>query len=70
MIKTKQQEDIRNLLDLTKPLPASVLGEGPLLPNVQEHRAPRHPDGCECTDCWNAGVRFADYLHQKRMNEL
>ena len=70
MIKTKQQEDIRNLLDLTKPLPASVLGEGPLLPNAPEHRAPRHPARCDCMECWNAGQRYAEYLEQKRLEDL
>lgn len=24
----------------------------------------------ECTECWNAGVRYDDYLKQKRLNEL
>ena len=69
-MKTAYQDSIRDLLDLTKPLPASVLGEGPLLPNAPEHRAPRHPARCECTDCWNAGLRYGEYLKQKELEEL
>lgn len=67
MIRTKQQDNIRNLLDLTKPWPAQQL---PLLSSAAVHRAPRHPANCECNDCWNAGQRYADYLHQRRMEDL
>lgn len=69
-MRTAFQDSIRDLLDLTKPLPASLLGKGPLLPNAPVHRAPVHRSDCRCTECWNAGVRYADYAKQKRLEEL
>lgn len=34
------------------------LESGPLLPE-------RHSESCGCVDCWNAGVRYSDYLKAK-----
>lgn len=42
-------------LDLPGPLEF-----GPLLPE-------RHSESCLCVECWNAGVRYADYLKSKRV---
>ena len=39
------------------PLPGP-LESGPLLPE-------RHSESCLCVSCWNAGVRYADYLKAK-----
>lgn len=69
-MRTAHQDSIRDLLDLTKPLPASVLGKGPLLPNAQEHRAPIHAKGCWCATCFNVGQRLLDWHKSKRLEEL
>lgn len=36
------------------PLPGPI-ESGPLLPE-------RHSESCGCVSCWNAGVRYSDYL--------
>jgi hypothetical protein len=36
---------------------------GPLMPDRP------HPRGCWCVECWNAGVRYADYAKAKRLRE-
>jgi len=38
------------------------LESGPLLPE-------RHSASCLCVDCWNAGVRYSDYLKAKRLRD-
>jgi len=39
-------------------------------PTPVEPRRPPHEAGCWCVRCHNAGLQYADYLQQKRMNEL
>jgi hypothetical protein len=36
---------------------------------IREPRRPPHEAGCFCVECHNAGVRYADYLAQKSMND-
>lgn len=43
------------------PLPGP-LEFGPLLPE-------RHSESCLCVDCWNAGVRYGDYLKAKAVRD-
>ena len=61
MIKSKRQLDIGNLVDLSDsavlpPQPAVVLAEP---------RKPPHEAGCACIECWDAGLRYAEYLQAK-----
>lgn len=65
-MRTAYQDRMRDLLDLG---PAQ-LDAGPLLPQAPVHRAPRHRSSCMCTDCWNAGQRYGEYLEQKALEEL
>lgn len=44
-----------------EPLPGP-LEFGPLLPE-------RHSESCLCVSCWNAGVRYGDYLKAKAIRE-
>lgn len=68
---------IRDLLDQHVPLTATeeaLLKElhapQPPGPTIPPARSLAHPGGCWCVECHNAGQRYADYLHAKRMNEL
>lgn len=54
-------------IDLRAPLPKEPLGEKPA--HTQRPKACNCGD-IDCLECWNAGVRYADYLQQKRMEEL
>lgn len=71
MIKSRIQEDAGNLVDLVTPLTdydlavlRNVYGQGPLEPNAVERR-PLHKAGCACIECWNAGLRYGEYLKAK-----
>ncbi len=55
------------LIDFEAPLPECA--KAAPLPLV-EGRKPVHPPGCDCTECWNAGLRYGDWLKQKQLNEL
>src|SRR6185503_17741094 len=37
---------------------------GPLLPDKL------HPRGCWCPRCWEAGIRYGDYLKEKKLRDL
>lgn len=56
-------------LDLYAPLPEELrhkpLGVGPLTP---ENTC--RCNKIDCMECWNAGVRYADYRKQKKLEEL
>lgn len=54
-------------IDLEAPLPLQPLGRGPLL---AEPRRPAHVQGCGCLECWNEGLRYGEWLKQKKLNEL
>jgi len=75
--RSAYQDRVRNLLDQTRELTDAEhltvlffqgLGTGPLEP--ERIRRSRHAAGCNCIDCWNAGLRYGEYLKQKRLNEL
>lgn len=64
------RHSIRDLWDWTRPLaehPLPPLGTGPLL---AEPRRPSHVSGCGCVECWNAGLRYGEYLKQKKLEDL
>lgn len=65
MIKTRRQQDIGNLLDLTAPVPGVEPPRAPVEP-----RRPTHEAGCWCSICWQAGLEYADYLQAKRLQEI
>jgi hypothetical protein len=65
VIKSRKQQDIGNLLDLSAPAPGEST---PLLPI--EPRRPPHEAGCWCSICWQAGLEYADYLQKKRLQEI
>lgn len=73
MIRSRKQIDTGALVDLHSDEAAlavellSFPGAGPLLP---EPRPQPHEHGCWCVRCHNAGGYYADYLHNKRMEEL
>lgn len=50
--------------DVVEPAPLEPLGMGPLLP--EKHRC----NLLDCVECWNTGVRYADYRKAKRLQEL
>jgi hypothetical protein len=54
-------------LDLHAALPECAKGTQlePALP-----RPSPHEPGCWCLICWNAGIEYGIYLHNKRMEEL
>lgn len=69
MIKSKRQEDAGNLVDLhcdpaKLPPEPLLISEGPLVPPP---RPAPHEAGCWCVECWNAGLRFGEYLRAKRL---
>jgi hypothetical protein len=53
------------LVNFDAPLPPQ-----PAAPARSEPRVAPHAAGCWCTACFNAGLRFGEYLKQKRLNEL
>lgn len=65
MIKSRRQQDIGNLLDLSAPAPGV---EPPLAP--VEPRRPPHEAGCFCNTCFNAGIEYGIYLQNKRLEEM
>jgi hypothetical protein len=76
MIKSKRQQDAGNLVDLYTPMSdhdklvlQKVYGLAPLEPNAIERR-PLHESGCMCLECWDAGLKYGEYLHNKRMEQL
>lgn len=52
-------------IDLGAPLPKEALG--PVQPGRQ--KACNCGD-MDCLECWNAGVRYADYQQRKRLEDL
>jgi hypothetical protein len=62
---TAYQQRIQHLLD-----------QGPAVesPSVETLPSPsrekRHPSSCTCEPCWNAGVRYGDYLKSKALEDL
>lgn len=76
MIKSRIQQNVGSLVDLYTPLTDydkrvmdKVWGTGPLEPSAVERR-PLHKAGCWCEECWNAGLDYGIYLHNKRMQQL
>lgn len=72
-MKTFPLEDIRNLLDLHTPLTdydKSVLLKVYGLDPEPDPRPSPHAPGCWCVRCWNAGIDYGIYLHNKRMGQL
>ena len=79
MKSTAFQDRIRDLLDQHVPLTAyerALLNElygprptGDSIPPPARSLA-SHPAGCGCVECWNAGVRYGDYLKSKRLENL
>ena len=65
MIKSRKQQDIGNLLDLTAPAPGVEPPRAPVEP-----RRPPHEAGCGCIECWNAGIEYSIYLQNKRLQEI
>lgn len=47
--------------DVVETVPLEPLGMGPLLPET--HRC----NSLDCIECWNAGVRYADYLKAHKL---
>lgn len=66
-IRTAYQEGISSLLDLSSESPLESFSSiaGPLEPILDTH-----PKRCWCASCWNVGVQYADYVKQKKLNEL
>lgn len=64
-MRTAFQDRIRALLDLDAPLPKSPV----VTPRPERPKACRCGD-IDCMACWDAGVRYADYEKQKRLEEL
>jgi hypothetical protein len=54
-------------LDLRAPLPAGIAGERPA---PKEPRKPLHAPGCWCSECWNAGLIYGEYLKARRLETL
>lgn len=46
-----------------EPIDVGPLEWGPLMPDRL------HPRGCWCADCWETGIRYADYAKTKRLRE-
>lgn len=72
---TAFQERIRSLLDLHVPLTdhekwvmAKVYGQDRA--PAPDPRPSPHDPGCWCLRCWNAGIEYGVYLHNKRMKKL
>jgi hypothetical protein len=61
---TAYQQRMRNLLDQGPAVTLPLIEVGPI-PKIS-----RHSDDCWCVDCWNAGLRYGDYLKQKGLEEL
>ena len=55
------------LVDLSAPLPECAKSKP--LPEPEPRPSPHEP-GCWCLRCWNAGIEYGVYLHNKRMEEL
>lgn len=68
MIKTRQQQDIANLLDLyawPDPPLLTPLGKGPMEPDPLP---PRHRGDCTCIDCGNLGLYTQSVEKLKALN--
>jgi len=63
--RTPYQEQIRNLLDQSGPI-VQIRYES----NTSPPPKVRHSDGCLCVECHNAGLRYGDWLKQKRLDDL
>lgn len=63
--RTAYQDRIRNLLDLDAPIPEQTFLKPPAAPRIAPHEA-----GCWCVSCWNAGLRYGEWLEQKRLEDL
>lgn len=64
MIKSRKQQDIGNLLDLTAPAPGVEPPRAPVEP-----RRPPHEAGCWCQICWSCGLEYGLYLQAKRLRD-
>jgi hypothetical protein len=73
VIKNQRQSDISALLDLHSEQAAQVVVK--LYPPFVGPTQPAKLPGCrcnklDCIECWNAGVRFADYRQAKKLEGL
>jgi hypothetical protein len=70
MIKSRRQADIATLIDLHSDAAMAAIEKLEPSPPPAQPRVAPHAPGCWCTPCWNAGLRYGEYLKAKRLNEL